>query len=186
MNFMKIVCALVLSALFAGCATQQANNAAAGALIGGAIGAIAGDSRKAAVRGAVAGGILAGLLIPVVQGQNGQQVVYTGQQQSNCVQATVDGRPGCYDPNYLRTLQLQGQVNNGAIVTNLDPGRCPGGYRHNGQGWTCPGGQVGSFSGTQQGVSPTQGNCSNGLVMARVDGNVGCYSREYLATLNRN
>lgn len=31
---------------------------------------------------------------------------------------------------------------NGYVVNNLDGNACPGGYRHNGNGWTCPGGQV--------------------------------------------
>lgn len=184
-KFMKMVGILVVSISamvnLSGCAgmSQQGNNGLTGAMLGAAIGAIAGDTRIAAERGAVAGGLL-GLLMPVSNNQ--QQFVQNNGQQ--CVQATVDGRRGCYSPQYLQSLQQgqqnqpfygqqNGRLNPNAIVTNLDGGRCPGGYRHNGNGWTCPGGQI--IPGNQQ-----------GCVQARVDGVQGCYSPQYLQTLQRN
>lgn len=94
----------------------------------------------------------------------------------------------------LSTLLLQGcagpmVVGRGSgagfapTVNNLDPRACPGGYRHNGYGWTCPGGQtmVGqpvvasqpvAANGTQL-VPCTLGERMGNFVVGFVVGNVG-------------
>lgn len=110
LKILKMVVAIIVVTLTVGCGTlpPQANNVLMGSAIGAAFGAATGDTSKAAKRGAVIGGIF-GLLMPVNQ-QPGQQVAYGGQNgNSGCVNATVDGRAGCYDPRYLQTLQQNGQ-----------------------------------------------------------------------------
>jgi hypothetical protein len=74
------------------------------------------------------------------------------------------------------------------IVSSLDSALCPGGYRHNGDGWTCPGGQLISAPQTagQDEAQPTSNRCQTGFRYARVDGTPGCYDKNYLASLRRN
>ena len=150
-RFFILVFTLLISLFGSGCANlnQQGNNGAAGALVGAAIGAIAGDTRIAAERGALAGGLL-GLMLPTNQQQG-----YAPQQQQmqqQCVNATVNGQPGCYAPQYLQWLQAQQQQMHQQQFAmpqqqqqfampqqwQQQPGQpsCPKIYR-SGYGWTC-------------------------------------------------
>lgn len=74
----------------------------------------------------------------------------------------------------------------GVIVNNLDANLCPGGYRHNGAGWTCPGGQIvqGWNNQPRQQFQQRQ-QCAQGYSWANVDGNHACFPVSYLQGLRR-